>query len=105
MIAPKIIKHYGRAMEAVDLGGQKIYRKDRIFLKSYQRELPVLNTEMHFCYKTHRFGVSTMCTCGSMASIFSYQNYKHYHSKFIGMEVIACHSLITTGRHSDGTNG
>ena len=103
---PAIIKHFNSPKEAVTLDGYRVRREDKIFLKSYNEWFPVLQTDIHFCFKepSGKSGRSTiMCTCGGFAATFSYDAYKKY-SSFIGSQVIACHDFIQYGTHADNSH-
>ncbi len=102
---PQIIKHHNDPNFAFTLSGDRVERQREIFLPSHRQVFPVLQTSMHFCFRdaSQPRGSTLFCTCGAAGVIIGYQNYKQLTS-YIGNEVIACHHLITYGRHSDGSH-
>lgn len=102
---PQVIKHFNDPNHAITLGGKTVVREKEIYLPSQRVIFPVLQTSMHFCFRdaSNPRGTTLFCTCGAIAVIIGYQNYKHLTS-YIGNEVIACHHLITYGNHADGSH-
>ena len=102
---PQIIKHFNSPKEAITLGGKSVHREKMIFLPSHRQWFPVLQTDLHFCFRdaSHARGTTLFCTCGSPAIIIGYEAYQKYQS-YIGNEVIACHHFIQFGVHSDGSH-
>jgi len=100
-----IIRNHNDPRHATTLHGDPVERQEQIFLPSYREWLPVLQTSMHFCFRDPSVprGTTLFCTCGSMASIFGYEGYKHVNS-FMGIQVISCHHYIQYGVHSDGSH-
>lgn len=97
-----LIRKGGRPMEATDHNGRKIYRKDRIFLKSHQAWYETLDFDNHFVYESPDRGSSIMCTCGSTAVVVNYEYYRQY-SSYKG-PIIACSHYIQHGVHADGSH-
>lgn len=102
---PQIIKHWNDPNNAITLNGLPVRREKEIYLRSYERSLPVLPQSMHFCFvdTTVPRGSTLFCTCGSPATVVGYHAYQRLQS-FMGSEVIACHYLIQYGVHSDGSH-
>lgn len=88
--------------------GQRVYREDRLYLKSHQEWYPCLPTELHFCFfdprSVQRSGSTIYCTCGSPAAVFGREGYKQFTDIFYGTNVIACTELIQQGCHADGSH-
>lgn len=103
MQAPRVIKHHGRPMEAVDLSGQRIERKDLLFVRSHRAWYPVLPYDNHFVYMSNRVGSTMMCTCGSAAAVLEYPYYRQYESTNRG-PTVCCLAQIEYGRHADGSS-
>jgi hypothetical protein len=97
-----VIKHYGRPKEAIDLNGQRIERKDVIYVKTHKTWYPTLDYDNHFVYMSNRVGSTMMCTCGSAAGVIDYHLYKKYQSRYEG-PIIACLFQIQSGHHADGS--
>lgn len=102
---PNIIRRAGDARDTRTLNGREVRRQDSIYLKSHNAVIPVLQTSMHFCYHdgSRPRGTTLFCTCGSPAIVVGYEAYRNLNS-YIGNEVIACHSYIQYGKHSDGSH-
>lgn len=100
-----IIKHFRSPREAVTLGGRAVYREKEIYLPSHRGNIPVLQTDLHFCFRDPSVprGTTLFCTCGSPAVVVGYDAYRKYQS-YIGNEVIVCHHFIQYGVHSDGSH-
>jgi len=105
---PLTVRNVGMVREATTLDGYKVYRKERLFLKTFKEEfpegVPCAPYDNHFAYmdpskKKGRW--SPMCTCGSPAGVVNYDAYKQDASN-VGA-LIVCLSHSTTGRHSDGS--
>lgn len=101
----KIIRNHNDPKNATTLDGKHVQREEQIFLPTYRQWFPVLQTSMHFCFRdaSHPRGSTIFCTCGSPAIIVGFDAYKT-HSSYLGNEVIACHSFIQYGVHSDGSH-
>lgn len=97
----KIIKHYGRPMEAV-VNGDTVRREDRIFLRSHRAWYETMPYDNHFIYETNNFGSSVMCTCGATAVVVNYEVYKDLYSNHGAMLVCSFH--MQTGKHADGSS-
>lgn len=97
-----LIRKGGRPMEATDHAGRRVYRKDRIYLKTHQAWYDVLDYDNHFVYESKDYGSSVMCTCGSTAIVVNYEHYKQY-SSYRGL-MIVCASQIQNGVHADGSH-
>jgi len=102
---PNIIRNFNSPKEAVTLNGNHVYREQNIYLPSHRAVLPVLQTSMHFCFRdaSNPRGSTLFCTCGAAGVVVGFDAYKKYQS-YIGHEVIACHSFIMYGVHSDGSH-
>jgi len=99
-----VVRNLGRRTEARGVDGDLVQRKDVIFMKTYNANIPVMNTDNHFVYQTRRLGSSTKCTCGADAVIMGYEAYNKYHSEFIGNEVLMCYKFFQFGFHADGSH-
>lgn len=99
----QVIRSHGRPMEAVDWNGEKIYRMERIYVKSHNQWYFTQDYDTHFIYKkTTGYGSSLMCTCGSPAGAFDYSAYKNYASN--RGQVLCCIFYIQNGHHADGSH-
>lgn len=99
----KIIKHYGRPKEAYDLNGQRVERKDKVYVKSYHGWFFTMDYDNHFVYMSNRLGSTMMCTCGSPAVVVEWPVYRTYHSDNIG-PMMVCMYHMQNGRHADGSS-
>jgi len=95
-----VVRSVGTRRRSTNLQGQEVERVESVYLSTHHQWYPCLNTDTHFMYKSKSIGSSTLCTCGSPAVCVSYGQYKRYAS-FMGMEVMACQSLIQNGVHFD----
>jgi len=100
-----IIKHHNDPKWAYTVFGDRVERKDSIFLPSDNRWYPVLQTSMHFCFRdpTNPRGTTLFCTCGAPAAVFGFEAYRHWNS-YIGNEVIGCTSFLQYKIHADGSH-
>lgn len=101
---PNIVRNLGDLKRAKNVDGETVERQDYIFLPSYGYDVPCLNTDNHFVYKSKRLGASTLCTCGSPATMIGYEGYKKYVSRPLGLEVLMCHHFFQFGVHNDGSH-
>jgi hypothetical protein len=98
----KVIQHYGRPVVAEDGAGNRIVRKERIFLPSHGQWYPTMDMDNHFIYESNdKSGSSVLCTCGSIAVTAGYHAYKKWMSP--SGEVLCCHSLIVYGHHANNS--
>ena len=102
MEAAKVIKHYGRPMEALDHAGRKIERKDKIFLRSHRMWYYTMDMDNHFIYESRDYGSSVMCTCGATAVVVNYEVYKEYSSNKGPM--LVCSFYMEHRKHADGSS-
>lgn len=99
---PHVVRNIGDLKRARNVDGETVYRQESIFLRTYGYNVPCLNTDNHFIFKSKRLGMSTLCTCGSPATLVGYHAYRKY-SSYIGNEVLCCHFFFQSGRHADGS--
>jgi hypothetical protein len=99
---PAVVRNVGTARSTKNVDGETVYREEQIYLPSHQQWYSMLDTDNHFIYKSRRIGASVLCTCGSPAITVSYPTYRKL-SSFIGLEILVCQSLITNGKHADGS--
>lgn len=100
-----IIKHHNDPKFAYTVKGDRVERKDQIYLPSDRQWYPVLQTSMHFCFRdaSNPRGTTLFCTCGAPAIVVGYEAYRRLTS-YIGNEVISCHHFIQYGVHADGSH-
>jgi hypothetical protein len=105
MIAPKVIRVYGKARRA-NFFGETIEREDLIFLQSERAWFRAIDTYDHFVYKVPRNlpGPTIMCTCGSVAGTFQFDAYRQFQSVNMGT-LVCCVAHIQNGQHNDGSKG
>lgn len=103
-----IIRNRGTVNSATTLDGNKVYRKERLILKSFvgafPEGIPCAPYDNHFLY-IDPSGIkgrwNPMCTCGSPGALVGYDAYKQDASPQGAL--LICMSHATTGRHSDGS--
>ncbi len=103
-----VIRNHNDPNHAITLNNEWVNRQDEIYLPSYHKSFPCLQTSMHFVFRDpaehKRMMSSTLfCTCGSPAAIFDYLAYRKWKSKNEG-EMIACIEFIQQGVHADGSH-
>ena len=102
MSVAQVIRVHGTAKIA-HLDGERIDRRDLIFVRSEGGWFYTIDTDNHFVYRqTKKFGSSLMCTCGSVAGVFNYEAYARYTSTNRG-RIVACVNHMQTGKHGDGS--
>lgn len=108
-----VVRVAGQAKKATLFDNTVVHRKEIIeFWMGEQltrvRIAPYYN---HFCYVTpkHILGWSLLCTCGSMAGVVGFNQYKKDGSPTSGGdgleagELLVCLSHAESGRHSDNS--
>jgi hypothetical protein len=82
--------------------GRKVYRKEKIYIPEYGKEIPCAGYDDHFIYEApvDLVGSTFRCSCGSIAVISGYSAYA-YGASPSGLMLI-CQEHALTQQHLTG---